>query len=129
VVAVDAGASGTVENDARLASGSFDAYAFNNTPHASTTIIAVCSLPAVSSDPADVNVCVGGNASFSAAATGSPAPTIQWQVKPYGSGSFVDMADETAGSLNFAAIPSQSGNQYRRNSPTRAGRCTPTRRP
>jgi uncharacterized repeat protein (TIGR01451 family) len=113
VVAVDAGASGTVENDAKLASGTFDAYAFNNTPHASTAIIGVCSLPVVSNDPADVNVCVGGNASFSASATGSPAPTIQWQVKPFGSGSFVDLADETAGTLSFAAMPSQSGNQYR----------------
>ena len=113
VVAVDAGASGTVENDARLASGSFDAYAFNNTPHASTAIIGVCSLPVVSNDPVDVNVCVGGNASFSASATGSPAPTIQWQVKPSGSGSFIDMADETAGTLSFAAMPSHNGNQYR----------------
>jgi uncharacterized repeat protein (TIGR01451 family) len=113
VVAVNSNAVGTVENTAVLTAGNVDAYLFNNSAHTSTIIFGACSAPVVSSAPASVNVCVGGTASFSASATGTPAPAIQWQVMPNGGGSFGDLIGETAGSLSFAAIASQSGNQYR----------------
>jgi uncharacterized repeat protein (TIGR01451 family) len=113
VVAVNSNAVGTVENTAVLTAGNVDAYLFNNSAHTSTIIFGACSAPVVSSAPASVNVCVGGTASFSASATGTPAPAIQWQVMPTGGGSFGDLIGETAGSLSFAAIASQSGNQYR----------------
>jgi uncharacterized repeat protein (TIGR01451 family) len=113
LVAVDAGATGTVENTAMLTAGNLDAYQTNNSSHTSTTILGLCSMPVVSSDPAPANVCVGDTASFSAAATGTPAATIQWQVMPNGGGSFSDLAGETTGSLRFAAAMSQNGNQYR----------------
>jgi uncharacterized repeat protein (TIGR01451 family) len=113
VVAVDAAATGTVENDIVLTSATVDAYQINNTAHTSTTIIGACSMPVVASDPADVGVCVGETANFSASATGSPAPSIQWEMMPSGGGSFSDIVGATLGTLSFPAAMSQNGNQYR----------------
>src|SRR6185503_17537529 len=91
VVAVDAGASGTVENTFTLASGSADAYQTNNVSHVGTTILAVCVPPTVAGDPVGATACLGDTATFSASATGIPAPAIQWQVMPAGGGSFSDV--------------------------------------
>jgi uncharacterized repeat protein (TIGR01451 family) len=113
VVAVDTSAVGTVENTATLTPGNVDAYLTNNSSHTSTIILGACAAPVVSSDPAAVGVCVGDTASFSAAASGIPAPAIQWQMMPNGGGSFSDLIGETAGSLRFSAAMSQNGNQYR----------------
>jgi len=113
VVAVDAGASGTVENTFTLASGSADAYQTNNVSHVSTTILAVCVPPTVAGDPVGATACLGDTATFSASATGIPAPAIQWQVMPAGGGSFSDVVGETSGSLRVAATVAQAGSQYR----------------
>src|ERR1700735_109282 len=40
--------------------------------------------PAITMNPASVTVTAGAAATFSAAATGQPAPTIQWQVSTNG---------------------------------------------
>jgi uncharacterized repeat protein (TIGR01451 family) len=112
VVAVDANATGTVENTAALTSGTVDAYQINNTAHTSTTILGTCTMPVVTSDPANVSVIEGANADFSASASGTPAPAIQWQVMPSG-GAFSDISGATDGSLSFATSLAQNGNQYR----------------
>jgi len=113
VVAVDAAATGTVENTFVLTSATVDAYQLNNTAHTSTTIIGACTVPVVTGDPVDAGVCVGGTVNFSASATGSPAPSIQWQMMPSGGGSFSDIVGATLGTLSFPAAMSQGGNQYR----------------
>jgi len=111
VVAVNGAATGMVADTATLTSGTVDAYQTNNVSQVSTTIIPTCNLPVVASNPADVNVCVGGSVNFNASATGSTA--TQWQVLPAGSGSFSDLVGQTAGTLSFAATMSQNGSQYR----------------
>ena len=113
VVAVNVGAVGTVENTATLTSGNVDAYLFNNSSHTSTTIFGTCTMPSVAADPANVTVEEGADASFSVAATGAPAPAIQWQVMPSGGSSFSDVPGATGASLSFTAALAQNGNQYR----------------
>jgi hypothetical protein len=72
-----------------------------------------CTAPGVITNPSSQNVVYGSGATFSASATGSPAPTVRWQLDA-GSG-FADIAPiETSTSLSFSQPPvSQSGNLYR----------------
>jgi hypothetical protein len=49
---------------------------------------------------------------FTAAATGVPDPTVQWQVLTPG-GSWTDISGATSTTLTFAASAGQSGNRYR----------------
>ena len=46
---------------------------------ATLTVNAVATAPAITSQPAAMTVTAGGSASFTVTATGSPAPTYQWQ--------------------------------------------------
>jgi hypothetical protein len=55
----------------------------------------------------------GTNVTFTAAASGSPAPTVQWQVSTDGGMNFTDIPSATNTSLMFTAQQSDSGNQYR----------------
>ena len=54
-----------------------------------------------------------GNVNFTAAASGSPAPTVQWQVSTNGGASFSDISGATSTTLTVAVSPSVNGNQYR----------------
>src|SRR5205085_2532112 len=67
----------------------------------------------VTSSPSSLTVTSGQTASFSAAATGSPAPTVQWQVSSDGGATFTNVPGATSTTLTFAADMSQNGNFYR----------------
>ena len=54
-----------------------------------------------------------GSVNFTAAAAGSPAPTVQWQVSTNGGMSFSDIPGETSTTLTVAVSPAVNGNQYR----------------
>ena len=69
--------------------------------------------PRVTSNPASETVLAGQSASFNAAATGTPAPTVQWQISTNGGSSFADVAGATATTYIFTAAAGQSGNEYR----------------
>jgi uncharacterized repeat protein (TIGR02543 family) len=76
--------------------------------------------PVVSADPVNRSITYGDNTSFSAAATGIPSPTVQWQVSTDGGSSFANISDgsvysgTTATTLNLTRPPvSYSGFQYR----------------
>jgi hypothetical protein len=68
---------------------------------------------AVTENPSDVSVAAGASATFTAAATGTPAPTVQWQQSTDGGTTFSDVAGATAASLTFATAESQNGNEFR----------------
>ncbi|WP_395244607.1 immunoglobulin domain-containing protein [Agromyces sp. MMS24-K17] len=69
--------------------------------------------PAITTQPANATVNPGATATFTAAASGSPAPTVQWQSK-VGAGSFADVAGATGATLTVSnATLAQSGTQYR----------------
>ncbi len=68
--------------------------------------------PSVSADPSDTTVTAGTVASFTAAATGSPTPTVQWQVSTNGGSVWTDVAGATADTLSFNATAAQNGREY-----------------
>lgn len=68
--------------------------------------------PAFTSQPAAVAVNSGQSATFSAAATGTPAPSLQWERSPDGS-AWSSLAGATGGTLSFAAAKTDHGHQYR----------------
>jgi autotransporter passenger strand-loop-strand repeat protein len=70
------------------------------------------SAPTVTTQPSNVTATAGQTVSFSAAASGSPSPTVQWQVSHNG-GAFTNITGATSTTLSFAADTSQTGNKYR----------------
>ena len=77
------------------------------------TPVTIGSAPAVTSQPADQSVAAGQTATFAAAASGSPSPTVQWQVSADGGSSWSAISGATATSLSLTAETSENGNQYR----------------
>jgi hypothetical protein len=99
----------TFTTSTALSSGSFAEIATSPI----VTVTPACTAPSVTTQPTDQSITYGANASFAAAATGSPAPTVKWQVNS-GSG-FTDMSPaqtNTTLTLTKPAV-SLSGNQYR----------------
>src|SRR5262249_9138619 len=56
---------------------------------------------------------IGQTVTFAAAASGIPAPTVQWQVSTNGGGTWADIAGGTSARYTFAVTQSQNGNPYR----------------
>lgn len=87
---------------------------FTNTGGTATTTAATLTVntaPTISTNPMNQAVCDGGTATFTAAASSSPAATVQWQVST--GGPFSDIPGETSTTLSFTATAAQNGNQYR----------------
>jgi len=71
-----------------------------------------CTAVSVTSNPSNQSVTYGADATFTAAASGNPAPTIKWQVDT-GAG-FNDISGATSATLNITTpTVAMSGNQYR----------------
>ena len=87
---------------------------FTNSSGTATTTAATLTVntaPAVTTNPVDATVCDGATATFTAAASGSPAPTVQWQVSS--GGPFTDIPGATSTTLMFTATTADNGKQYR----------------
>jgi hypothetical protein len=70
--------------------------------------------PVVTTQPANASVTTGQSATFTAAASGSPTPTVQWQVSTDGGATFTNVAGAISTTLTVpATTTSQSGSQYR----------------
>ncbi|MFC5676808.1 beta strand repeat-containing protein [Aeromicrobium endophyticum] len=78
-----------------------------------TLTIRVDQKPSVTTDPADKTVTPGTSVSFTAAASGAPAPTVQWQRSTNGGASFTNVAGATSPTYTFTAVRGDDGNQYR----------------
>jgi len=59
--------------------------------------------PAITTAAANQTVCAGATATFSAAASGFPAPTVQWQLSTNGGVTFTNIVGATAGTYSFVA--------------------------
>lgn len=81
-------------------------------PTSASTSTSSCPTLSVTSSPSSLTVTSGQSASFSAAATGSPAPTVQWQVSTDGGTTFTDLPGATSTTLTLTATMSQNGNLY-----------------
>jgi hypothetical protein len=68
--------------------------------------------PSVTLNPVDQTI-GGGSVTFTAAASGNPTPTVQWQVSTNGGATFTNIPGATSTSLTFTAGPTQSGSKYR----------------
>ena len=69
--------------------------------------------PVVAEQPADTAVVAGQTATLTAAATGTPAPSIRWQRRAPGSSRFVDVPGATARTLTVATSAGDNGAAYR----------------
>jgi hypothetical protein len=67
--------------------------------------------PVVTTQPLSQAACAGQNVTFTAVTSGSPTPTVQWQVS-VSNGPFTNIPGATSTTLSFVATVSQSGNQY-----------------
>ncbi len=69
--------------------------------------------PTVTTQPASRTVMAGRTASFSAAATGSPAPTVQWQVSTNNGSTWNDIGGATSTTHAFTATAADHGKWLR----------------
>lgn len=68
--------------------------------------------PVITQNPTAQTACEGGKVSFTAAASGSPAPAVQWQVSTNGT-IWADIVGATSTTLTFPALLADNGKQYR----------------
>lgn len=71
--------------------------------------------PTVTTQPTNQSATVGGSATFTAAATGNPTPTVKWQVQTTASGAtWSDISDATSTALTLSGVTADmNGYQYR----------------
>ncbi|MEO6875121.1 MAG: FG-GAP-like repeat-containing protein [Opitutaceae bacterium] len=74
----------------------------------------------ITSQPGNQNAHPGASAQFISAASGSPTPTLQWQRRPFGSGTWADLSNAgsysnvTTGTLTVgSATTGMTGDQFR----------------
>jgi len=82
--------------------------------------------PTITTQPANQTVTAGQTATFTAAATGSPTPTVQWQVSTDGGVTFSPVSGVTSATLSFTTALSQNNNRYRAVFTNSAGSATTT---
>ncbi|MDX2187830.1 MAG: hypothetical protein SFV32_12915 [Opitutaceae bacterium] len=88
---------------------------FTNSSGSATSTAAtltVTSAPSITAQPSPVAVTTGTTAAFNAAATGLPAPTVQWQVSVAG-GAFTNIPGATSTSYSFATSVGDNGKKFR----------------
>jgi hypothetical protein len=90
------------------------AYTVNYTAN-SVELVPVTSgiAPAITQSPSNQTVVTGNTATFTAAASGSPTPTVQWQVSTNGGTSWSNISGATNTTYSFTAASGDNGNQYR----------------
>jgi hypothetical protein len=69
--------------------------------------------PAVTLAPTSQSVVAGARATFTASASGSPAPSVQWQVSSDGGASWSAVPGATSTAYSLTATMAQSGYSYR----------------
>ena len=77
------------------------------------TVTPACTPTSVTTQPSNQSVTYGSDATFTAAASGNPAATVQWQVSADGV-NFTNLSAQTSTTLTLTKpAVSQSGNKYR----------------
>jgi hypothetical protein len=124
-------ASTTVSESGREYRAVFKNTAGTATSTAATLTVAEKTIaPVVTTNPAGKSVVAGEDATFMAAASGIPTPTVQWQVSTDGGSTFSDDTTDsgnTAGTLMVVATTvAESGYKYRAVFTNTAGTATST---
>jgi alpha-tubulin suppressor-like RCC1 family protein len=101
---------------------------FTNAAGTATSAAATLTVhkaPAVTEQPLSVTVEVGQSASFQAAASGFPAPTVQWELSTNAGGTWSPVAGATSDELTIAeAKAPESADEYRAVFTNAAGKAT-----
>ncbi len=84
----------------------------NGTFASSPATLTVDFAPAVTTNPTNLLANANGTATFTAAASGNPAPTVQWEMKTNGGSSFSPISGATSTTYSFTATSGENGNQY-----------------
>ncbi len=86
-----------------------------NVPMESVTMFVIepASSPIVTLNPTGTTVTAGQTASFTANASGTPTPTILWQVSTDGGVTFTNISGATSTTYSFTAAANQNNNEYR----------------
>ena len=79
---------------------------------ATLTVSVVATMPAITAQPVSVTITAGQNAQFTVAASGSPAPTFQWQLSTDNGANFSNITGAT--SAVFDVINAAQANNGRR---------------
>jgi hypothetical protein len=78
----------------------------------SAASLTIATSPAVTTNPSSEAVLSGATATFTAAASGTPAPTVQWMYSTNDGLSWTNIAGATSPSYSFTAEASETGYQY-----------------
>ena len=70
-------------------------------------------VPVITTQPVSTNVTAGSTASFSASATGTPTPTVQWQVSLDNGTTWNNVTGATTATYNFTTTASENNWQFR----------------
>ena len=82
------------------------------TNSATLTVTTVNVAPGITLQPTDQAVMEGANVSFTAAASGTPAPTVQWQISTDNGVNWADIPGATPDTYSFTTALADDGNQY-----------------
>jgi alpha-tubulin suppressor-like RCC1 family protein len=118
----------TIE-DARGSENGYEYRAvFANTAGEVTTnaaVLTVRALPLVTSQPLSATVEAGAGATFEASASGSPPPTVQWELSTNGGNNWSTISGATSDRLVIASVKTtESGHEYRATFKNLAGKAT-----
>jgi hypothetical protein len=89
---------------------------------AASLTVRLPTLPSFTTQPVDVAIIAGGSAQFTVAVSGTPTPTLQWQLSTDGGGTWTDVqgATGTAFDVSNAAL-ANDGRRFRAVATNRAG--------
>lgn len=115
-----AGSGGTATISGTPAAGTGGTYSVTlsagsgvNPDATQTLTLTVLQAPAVTANPSSQRVNPGASVTFSAAASGYPTPTVQWQRSTDGGASFSNIAGATSTGYTVTAARADSGKRYR----------------
>jgi hypothetical protein len=114
VSSLTGGASYTCAVTARNTIGS-------SAPSSGSNPVVPTAPPTITAQPSDTAVLAGATYSFTASATGYPAPTAQWQVSSDGGSTYQNIGGATGDTLTGTAAQSDSGKRFRANYTNTAG--------
>jgi Immunoglobulin domain/CARDB/Immunoglobulin I-set domain len=83
------------------------------TSAATLTVTAALVAPTITKQPTAAKVAVGAKVTFTAAASGIPTPTVQWQISTNGGTAYSNISDATSTTYSFIAKSSQNNDLFR----------------
>ncbi len=100
----------------------------NSQGHVTTTpaTLTILTSPTITTNPTSQSIASGLTVTFSAAAIGNPAPTVQWQVSTDNGKTYVNIAGATSTTYSFTVTAVQKGNKYQAVFTNSLGRATTT---